>query len=697
MSLSLVDVYQLFGFKQEKCKYDNIHVFTQNNGYYHNADLVVDETTDDSEKIKRDLESAGFTVAIRHYKSVEDAEWELFKGFFNIDETKKCIKARYDEFAEKNKKVIGGEYTYLPSRFLNYQTNDCGDKNLVDCLMNEVKEKGPKLIIIEAAAGYGKTSTVYEFIKTATESAEMSNSITFLAELYRNRQAKIFKYVLLDEIDRNFPSIKRECFEYYVKKGKIILIVDGFDELIQQKGNAKDSDDTLNEAMLETIASLLTENAKIIITARKTAVFSEGPFSQWKLSHEKDFCIKRYEIQEPEIEDWLPASKIRSLIQYQIDLKKFPNPLLLGWLRCQKEDFFSESFDSEVLLERYFGGLLNREKERQDLPANSEEQKRFLMDLSGYLMDFRFDCLPKNDLEDYIKQYQNKFISTIQSRYSAEDRTSYEELIEKICMHALLDRKNNRFVGFVNDFTFGYFLGEYIIDGNADDKWELFVSYLDRIFLAFGFRSEQKRSLLWDKLNSLCEVLEKNGDETKWKYKIDKILKGSVQRDYENLTFEHVVFENDMFVDDFKCTGNSFFNCVFKNVIFSELTLKNNLFFNCKFYNCKWPNIDCSEYENNLMNCDGSPHSEKEKEVKKEIFFSDGEQRVLKRFWPDGSSSPMKQKQIQSIKSGGNYGCDEALESLRKRGFLTINSELVTLNPVKIGEIWSGLRRGQND
>ena len=34
------------------------------------------------EKIKRDLESAGYSVSVRNYKSSEDAERELFRGFF---------------------------------------------------------------------------------------------------------------------------------------------------------------------------------------------------------------------------------------------------------------------------------------------------------------------------------------------------------------------------------------------------------------------------------------------------------------------------------------------------------------------------------------------------------------------------------------------------------------------------------------
>lgn len=696
--LDLKDIYGLFGFRQENMNLSDIHVFTQNNGYFFNADLIIEKETKKSNTIKRELETAGYSVSIRNYKSSEDAERELFKGFFNVEELKKILQESYNEYVKKNEEVIEGKYIYHPTRYYNYQTGEKADKDLICRLMKDVQEKGPKLIIVEAAAGYGKTSTVYEFINALIKSEEMKASIPFLAELFRNRQAKIFRYVLLDEINRNFPTLKLECVEYYVKKGNIILIVDGFDELIQRKNDTKNSDDPLNEAMLETIASLLKGNAKIIITARKTAVFSEGPFSIWKKSHEGDFDICRYEIQEPDIKDWLTSQKIRYLDEHQIDLVKFPNPLLLGWLQSQDEDFFcNKMLNSELLLKMYFDKLLDREKERQTLSASVEEQKELLMSLAGYYMDFGIDHLPKNELEDYLNQFQNNFILKLQSRYAGEEKTSFEELVERICMHACLDRKNNGAVGFVNDFSFGYFLGEYIIKGRAKDKWELYYPYLDKIFLAFSFREKNVKDKLWEKLNDLCESLEENADETKWKYLIDKILKGKILRDYISLTFDNVKFDDELFGMDKKFEGNAFFGCVFKNDSFSKDCLEKNIFLSCTFYNCSWPTEsiwqNCSK---NFKNCSGCPNIVDEKANSEDIqpLFTDDEIRVLKRFWPDGSNSPMRQKKIQSIKSGGNQNCDNAIETLRKKGILSINGELISLVPTKLAEVWNGLKRG---
>lgn len=692
--LNLENIYQLFGFKQQKIPSADVHVFTQNGGYFFNADLIVDRETEQSEKIKRDLESAGYSVSVRNYKSSEDAERELFRGFFKVEESKKLLKDGYEENVGKNEKLIDGRYTYHPCRYFNYQTGESADLDLVGRLLEDVQEKGPKLIIVEAAAGYGKTSTIYEFVKSLVEKPELDDTIPFLAELYRNRQAKIFRYVLLDEINRQF-SVKLECVEHYVKKGNVILIVDGFDELIQQKNTSKSEDDPLNEAMLETIASLLKDNAKIIITARKTAVFSEGPFSIWKQSHEGDFNICRYEIQEPNVEDWLSAQKIRYLNEHQIDLIKFPNPLLLGWLQSQEDSFFQAQMDSEQLLSVYFEKLLKREIDRQSLNASVEEQKNLLKSLAGYYMDFSLDCLSKSELEDYLNQFQNKFLVELLSRYSGEEKTSFEELVERICMHACLDRKNSGMVGFVNDFTFGFFLGEYIISGNADDKWDLFFPYLDKIFLAFSFRSDEIKKKLWVKLNELCELLNGNADETKWKYQIDKILKGKILRDYVSLTFDQVKFDRDVFGEEHVFEENSFFKCTFDQITFTENVIKKNTFLCCTFYNCEWPNSSSLSYANNFKNCKGIPEFPENNtgENGSEIVFTEEEIKVLKRFWPDGSNSPMKQKQMQSIKSGGNYNCDDAIESLRKKGFLTIKDELVTLVSSKIFDVWNGLKR----
>lgn len=128
------------------------------------------------------------------------------------------------------------------------------------------------LLIIEAAAGFGKTCTAYEILNRYTENN--SDKLPFFTELARNREARVFKHILLNEIDEQLPSgIKQNVVIDQITKGRIPLIIDGFDELISKDSKKEDV-----ESMISTIVDLLKGEAKIIITSRKTAIFNSEEF-----------------------------------------------------------------------------------------------------------------------------------------------------------------------------------------------------------------------------------------------------------------------------------------------------------------------------------------------------------------------------------------------------------------------------------
>jgi Cdc6-like AAA superfamily ATPase len=105
------------------------------------------------------------------------------------------------------------------------------DKSIIEKITDIINAKGPHLVILEAAAGFGKTCTAYEVLKEIVCSDD-KNNIPIFAELSRNRKASVFKYVLLDEIDRLFHYLKSDLVIYEIIQGRIPLIIDGFDELI---------------------------------------------------------------------------------------------------------------------------------------------------------------------------------------------------------------------------------------------------------------------------------------------------------------------------------------------------------------------------------------------------------------------------------------------------------------------------------
>ena len=116
------------------------------------------------------------------------------------------------------------------------------------------------LFLIEAAAGFGKTCTAYELLLELV--TKNIGKIPLFSELSRNRQAKIFRYVLLDEIDRSFPLLSSSLVRNEVRAGNVPVILDGFDELLHESTSNDQVNYEKTEPMLETITELLTDSAK---------------------------------------------------------------------------------------------------------------------------------------------------------------------------------------------------------------------------------------------------------------------------------------------------------------------------------------------------------------------------------------------------------------------------------------------------
>lgn len=164
----------------------------------------------------------------------------------------------------------------------------------------------PILFLIEAAAGFGKTCTAYEIVHQLIQE---KNHLPLFSELSRNRKAPIFRYVLLDEIDRKFPTLSSRLVQSEITNGRVIAILDGFDELLRKSD--EDDDFENQEPMLETIGQFLTGNAKIILTTRRTVLFEGDAFHNWAATHSDEFDLIRIRIGEPSLVDWLPEKRFK--------------------------------------------------------------------------------------------------------------------------------------------------------------------------------------------------------------------------------------------------------------------------------------------------------------------------------------------------------------------------------------------------
>ena len=285
-------LYRQYGYECEETG-DNYSVFSLSDAIYPGVDILVNN---DSvyEQLRQKYADGGYSTNKVIFTDVEFLDLSLYKRFLRPSVARRNMLQRYRNYVDKildpyksNAKEPSGkglEYKYIAVSY-NYERDfktEPNGKNIITLLSDIINCKGARLIIVEAAAGFGKTSTSYELLKHLCEIED--DKRPFLMELERDRQAATFRYLLLSQIDRSFEvKLKNDIVVDNIKKGRIPLIIDGFDELLSRdmdRGREKLSFKMV-ETMLSTIAELLIDNTKVILTTRRTAIFTGEEFTEW--------------------------------------------------------------------------------------------------------------------------------------------------------------------------------------------------------------------------------------------------------------------------------------------------------------------------------------------------------------------------------------------------------------------------------
>lgn len=193
-------LFETYGFRPGYSSNPTSHVvFTIRSGYFHQAEILIFDRDDDSSiaNTRRELEAAGFACSSRNYSDFTDLESRLFKGFFGVEESQARHSQHYDNFVRRVERVIGGTYSYISAPF--YRDEELShNSSVVETILTEFASNEPTLILIEAAAGFGKTCTAYEVLAALLK--RQPGHPPLFVELARNRQAPLFRYVLLDEM-----------------------------------------------------------------------------------------------------------------------------------------------------------------------------------------------------------------------------------------------------------------------------------------------------------------------------------------------------------------------------------------------------------------------------------------------------------------------------------------------------------------
>lgn len=689
MEIDLLDkLFEQYGYVHKEHN-TSVCVYLLNQGMYHGAEVISLDDTDKSDIVNR-YSKLGYSTKLQHFKTVDEAEKYLFTGFFNPKATKADINRRYNEFKEAQLRFYGNsdiEYKYINVPYFVYREADGdikrGTKDVVSDIQEEITRKGAHLIIVEAAAGFGKTCTAYELYKSFLNSDQYTKPI--FTELFNNRNAKQFKYVLWSEIDKEKDTTaKQDIVIYNIKKGRIPLIIDGFDELLSKdidSGNNDQQDDFEQvETMLSTIGELLDGEAKVVLTSRKTAIFAGPEFIDWVEKYNGRFDVVRFQIEKPEIREWLSAERFDNIIKNEVPIDNISNPVLLTYLRNVSDRDFNDLLEHpDSITTKYFEHLLNREKQRQNLSIRWEDQMLIFENLANTFADFGIKGESRSFVKEMLIDYNRSKL--IYYKEAMANGQTLDELADTLTNHALLDRMGNKdFITFINDFVYGYLFGTSLIkDGNTFLQ-NVKVLPEDHIYLSiasFRYLSKDNKQKLWKKLNDVRKRLSLDLSITADAELLGKIKQSVEVAGINSRQFSNVLFENG----SCKFKEVSFVDVVFENCLFDIDVFDNTTFIGCKFNNCKVNDIahkssknhvhcyGCDDYKSSFIvdfeNTDEMPILE---ETQK-----NWEMEILSRYFKvDGRSTKMKY--ISKLKKEfEDENIDEVFrvfDSLRKRGFI---------------------------
>lgn len=616
--------YQDLGvYLYKKARYFGVDLITYNNDEKNNQII---------EEIKEKYSKLGYAINCKSYKNIEDAEEQLYKSFFSFVTTKQRLKRKYEKFtSNQNNKLISGNYEYISSPYEIIDEDHFDDDILVE-IKSILHKDSPQLIIVEAAAGYGKTCTAYELLNLLTKDNTCQNPI--FTELSRNRSASIFRYILLDEIDLEYPSLNSQLVKHEIYTGRIPLIIDGFDELLEKvplEVNSKNRSFEEVESMLDTIGNLLINKAKIILTTRKTAILTGEGFAKWKQKWDHSFSISIFSIKEPRIEDWLGERKSFLLKEINFPIKQIANPVLLSYLRSINVNNFNDLIkEPDTILQKYFNSLLTREIERHKLLISVDNQYLIFKQVAKYFIQFDTSVETKEWIKIIIKDQCLKILEDARLQYS-ENRPTVEELTDTLVIHALLDRKgrDELFIGFVNDFVFGTLIGDNIIEEPDIFLKELRSNYMIELAAtAYKVKSKSEKEMLWKKIQLVENKFELNNH-----FIFDITLQNKLMRNFNESVFDSIEIFEISFDSDFIIEKSVFIGCTFTKCKFNLDKFKAISFLNCFFEDCESTNngnlidsslgftvINCKQSGNIILKVPEDNNHDESKEIENVIL-----------------------------------------------------------------------------
>jgi len=597
----LVRLYQSYGYEHAEhlSKRPAFLVFVLPYGMYKAADIVrldVNRAVDD---IRKSLADLGYATEIRTYSSISQAEDTLFSGFFTNSSTKTRLRHSYQSFVDRQSRILppGFKYNFksppfsydhflIASEVLDKPVEVLESQNLnaAEFVVRSFAQiDGPLLVLLEAAAGSGKTCTIHEIVRHLLDDRE--DMLPMLTELSRNKEARIFNHVLFSEIIENYSNgVDPKAVISLIQSGRIVLIVDGFDELITRV----DSDSAPGaESMLYTILKMLGTKARIIVTSRRTVIADDEKLYEILLSAGASYSLVRMRILEPDVSLWLNAEQLEALQTRGYQINSIANPALLAFLGCLSVGELLEYGESHKSLpDKYLDIMLNRERDRQNLKLRDYEQVHLFKRFARLLCEFNVVSEEKSFMKDLLSEYCRDIIEVSLDRYQPDERPTFDDLVETLSNHVLLDKKHNRMIGLTNDFVAGHLVGRCITDGDFQRHLHgkklhevIPLDYFEKSVVAIQSASLQQREAF------ISQVTNSEFWSTQeLRFDIETMVSRSIKSEYCDMQISDRRFIQIEVVPETMFARVSFHNCEFLECTLSLDQFEEVVFTNCRFY-----------------------------------------------------------------------------------------------------------------
>ena len=165
-----------------------------------------------------------------------------------------------------SEEAINEAERYIPEREYVGQSLAPDGVSATDFLRKWISGPESGLLVVLAAGGYGKTCLAYQLARELAKRhlEDGTRPVPFLLPLHRHRHVRRFEELVLTHLqDSGILGFTSAAFGYLVNQHRIILVLDGFDELAET-GGIRVARDTLRG-----LTSQLSPNANVLLTSRQ--------------------------------------------------------------------------------------------------------------------------------------------------------------------------------------------------------------------------------------------------------------------------------------------------------------------------------------------------------------------------------------------------------------------------------------------